>query len=110
MNDFGNMVDIHSCSPIIQGERKRSFTLPEGNDLSGEELDEKLEEIKKSINTDPERKTKNLIIKGEDKKEDKDTHSKTKKSEAKAEDSHQEEDLPSFNRLATIQEQVREEE
>ena len=61
------MVDIHSAPAFFQGERKRSFTLPEGNDLSGEELDEKLEEIKKLINTDKDKKTKTVIIKGEEK-------------------------------------------
>lgn len=101
------MVEIHNSPGFMQGERKRSFTLPEGNDLSGQELDEKLEEIKKLINTDQEKKTKTLIIKGDDKKERKAESKGEEKLENKIDE---EEDLPGFNRLATIQEQVREEE
>ena len=52
--------------------RKRSFTLPEGSELEGEELDEKLEEIKKKINTEPDKKIKNTVItKSEEIKESK---------------------------------------
>lgn len=42
MDDFGKLVDIHNAPVVFPGERKRSFTLPEGNALSGDELDEKI--------------------------------------------------------------------
>ena len=64
IQDFGKLVDFNNSPVAFQGVRKRSFTLPEGNDLSGDELDEKIEEIKKAINTEPQKKTKTLIIQG----------------------------------------------
>lgn len=93
------MIDIHSTPAHFQGQRKRSFTLPEGNDLSGEELDEKIEEIKKLINTEPEKKTKTLIIQNDSKTESKEGHKEI--------ENKREEELPEFNRLATIQEQAK---
>lgn len=67
--------------------------------MSGEELDEKIEEIKKLINTEPEKKTKTLIIQNDSKTESKEGHKEI--------ENKREEELPEFNRLATIQEQAK---
>jgi hypothetical protein len=52
--DFGNLIDINNIPISNTNEfvsRKRSFTLPECNDFSADEMDDKIEEIKKQINT-----------------------------------------------------------
>ena len=62
-------------------------------------MDEKLEEIKKKINTEPEKKIKNTVI--------------TKSEEVKEPKVAPKEDLDipaNLNRLSTIQEQAREDE
>jgi hypothetical protein len=54
VEDFDRLIDLHAVNEHPQTEfsqhRKRSFTLPEGNEVSEEEIDEKIEEIKKKIN------------------------------------------------------------